>query len=136
MNSEEIRVATAVVSAFYRHAGAPTLEQQQMTYQKLSGAIDGLAQLTRQAVADTHAGPEAVLEATIEYYLEVYSPVSGGWSSGCGWDSDNLEGAMGLLEGHQEWRRRLLREDYTVTLLGEREATEVPPVCSPAKQVD
>jgi hypothetical protein len=55
VNDEERRRAVEVVWAFHRHSIAPTFEQQRLAYQRLSQAVNQLAEVTRTSVTAAEA---------------------------------------------------------------------------------
>lgn len=98
-----------------------SLDAQIQAWTDLRGALTAAVALVEQPDTDN---PGAEVTFTTEYELECWYPDGQEWGGGCGWQAEDPEDALNMLEWCGDYRRRVVRYDRVTTaiVLGERDA--------------
>lgn len=123
MNRVEKALIQELMNAINAVHQPTELQEQIRTWNQLGlimGAIT--ATLAYPATEDERSD----VEFTTEFELECWYEDAQEWGGGCGWQQDNVEDALAMLDWCEEYRRRVVRYDKvtTMTVLGQREAED------------
>jgi hypothetical protein len=109
----------ALIASFDEYATRQSVKGTVRAYMELQRRVDAL-----RSLACAEAPGEQAHDPETTYYLELYGPdPDESWTiAGCGYDTEDPEAALGMLDWLSDHRRRLVRVDSQFTVVEERDA--------------
>lgn len=128
MNRVEKAAVQELLASLDETYRVDSIQTEIAAWRRVERAVTSTRDLLEQPAAeDEQRGSSSF---STEYYLECWYPDAdhedgdgGEWSSACGWEQDNYQDAIGMLDWCEDYRRRVVRVDTVSSLvvLGQRE---------------